>query len=608
MHEIADFLGARPPFDAVDTTDLERVEAATEIEFHPAGAVIFAQGTEPVEHLWVVRTGAVEIVHDGRVLDLLGPGELFGHGSMLSGLPTGFTARAAEDALCYRIRADVAAPLLARPAGVRFVARSLLRVVEPESPDPAAHTASRPVGELIRSPLVVCAPATSIREAARRMAEAEATAVVVDLGSDGLGILTDRDLRVRVVAGGRDTGDPVSTAMSAPAYTVAADLPGREVLLDMLDRGIRHLPVLSPTGAVLGVIEDADLMAAVTQSSFRLRRALARAETVEEVATAAAGLRPALIELHAARVPPGEVSAIQSVVLDAVCRRLLEIFVAEGGAPPVPFAWFALGSVARREAVPSSDVDSALIWYDDVGEPAAALRALAGRVVDGLGACGFPPDPHGAVASRPLFSRSLADWRAAARSWLEEPSQEKALVLVSLAVDGRPVWGIRTGLSVPDAFQDARRHPELLRLLARFALSFRPPTGFLRDFVVEFGGEHRGQLDIKHGGVVPIVDLARWAGMVAGVTSGSTQARLRAAADAGTLRTDDAQRLAEAFELICSVRLSHQVEQLQAGEEPDDFIHPRSLSPVARGALKEAFRSVSSVQRRIASELQLGLR
>ena len=226
LHEIADFLGARPPFDAVDTTDLERVEAATEIEFHPAGAVIFAQGSEPVEHLWVVRTGAVEIVHDGRVLDLLGPGELFGHGSMLSGLPTGFTARAAEDALCYRIRADVATPLLARPAGVRFVARSLLRVVEPESPDPPAHTASRPVGELIRSPLVVCAPATSIREAARRMAEAEATAVVVDLGSDGLGILTDRDLRVRVVAGGRDTGDPVSTAMSAPAYTVAADLPG----------------------------------------------------------------------------------------------------------------------------------------------------------------------------------------------------------------------------------------------------------------------------------------------------------------------------------------------------------------------------------------------
>ncbi|HWT22381.1 MAG TPA: cyclic nucleotide-binding domain-containing protein, partial [Solirubrobacteraceae bacterium] len=110
MHEIADFLGAHPPFDAMDAADLERLEAATEIEFHPRGAIVFSRGAGPVEHVWVVRTGAVEIVHEGRVLDLVGPGELFGHGSMLSGLPAGFTARAAEDALLYRVRAGVAAP------------------------------------------------------------------------------------------------------------------------------------------------------------------------------------------------------------------------------------------------------------------------------------------------------------------------------------------------------------------------------------------------------------------------------------------------------------------------------------------------------------------
>ena len=359
---------------------------------------------------------------------------------------------------------------------------------------------------------------------------------------------------------------------------------------------------------MLGVVEDADLMAVVTRSSFQLRAALARAATVEQVAAAAARLRPAVIELHAARVPAAEVSAIQSVVIDAVVRRLLDLAEEAGDVPPVPFAWFALGSVARREAVPSSDVDSALIWFDDEGAPAEALRALAGRVVEGLAACGFPPDPNGAIASRPLFSRSVAAWRAAARSWLEQPSQEKALVLVSLAVDGRPVWGLRTGLSVPDAFQDARRQPELLRLLARFALSFRPPTGWVRDFVVEASGEHRGRLDIKHGGVVPIVDLARWAGMV-----GGRHERVHARPPArrgrrGDAAADDAQRLAEAFELICGVRLSHQVEQLRAGEEPDDFIHPRSLSPVARAALKEAFRTVAAVQKGIATELQLRLR
>ena len=115
MEDIAGFLGSHPPFDAVDSGELARIGAVTETEVTPRGAAIFAQGAGPVEYTWVVRSGSVEVIHDGRVLDLLGPGELFGHASMISGLPTGFEARAAEDTVCYRIPADVIRPLLARP-------------------------------------------------------------------------------------------------------------------------------------------------------------------------------------------------------------------------------------------------------------------------------------------------------------------------------------------------------------------------------------------------------------------------------------------------------------------------------------------------------------
>jgi CBS domain-containing protein len=440
------------------------------------------------------------------------------------------------------------------------------------------------------------------------MASTGATCVVVDLGDGALGIMTDRDLRARVIAAGVDPGAPVSQVMSAPAYTVAADRRGSEVLLDMLDRGIRHFPVVSPTGQVVGVVEDSDLVAVDTRSSFHLRAAIARATTLGELAEAAAGLKPAVVALHDARVTATDISAIYSVVADAVTRRLLEMTVAELGSPPVPFAWIALGSIARREAVPSSDVDSALVWYAEDTDVRPALTAIAARVMDGLEACGFPTDSKGAVASKPLFARSHVAWQAAVRSWLENPSQEKALILVSIVVDGRPVWGIRTGPPVPDAFRDARRRPELLHLLAMFALSHRPPTGFLRGLVVEDSGEHRGRLDLKHGGIVPIADLARWAGLAAGVTHASTPARLRAAAEAGTLERDDAQVLEEAFELIFGLRFAHQVEQLKAGEKPDDFVDPSALSPLTRSSLKEAFRAVAGVQRRIAAGLRLGVR
>ena len=612
MQDVADFLASHPPFDALARPDVERLAEAAEVEFHSAGTEIFHQGADPVEHVWMVRSGAVEIVHDRRVLDLLGPGELFGHASMLSCLPTGFAAVAGEDTLCYRIREGVARPLLARPEGLRFVTRSLLAAAAGDTvAEPAPNPALRPVSELVRAPLVVCSPETSIREAAQRMTSAAATSVVVDLGDGGLGIVTDRDLRSRVVADGVDASAPVARVMSAPAFTVAADRNGGEALLDMLDRGIRHVPVLSPTGQVVGVIEDSDLVAVATRSSFHLRAAIARATTLDELAAAAAGLTPTVIALHDARVAATDISAIVSVVADALTRRLLDLAIADLGPPPAPFAWIALGSLARREALPSSDVDSALVWYaDDDDDPGLrpALLAIAQRVMDGLEACGFRADPQGAVASKPLFARSRRAWQDAARSWLENPTQEKALILVSLVVDGRLVWGIRTGPPVPDVFRDAHRNPDLLRLLARFALSHRPPTGFLRGLVVEDSGEHRGRLDLKHGGMVPIADLARWAGLAAGVTSASTPARLRAAAQAGTLDAVDARMLEEAYALIQGLRLAHQVDQLRGGEEPDDFLDPAALSPLTRSSLKEAFRAVAGVQRRIGSEMRLGAR
>ena len=615
LSDVADFLRLHAPFDALSAADVELAAASAEIEFHLAGTTIFAEGAQPVAHVRVVRSGAVEIIHSGAVLDLLGVGELFGHGSMLSGLPAGFTARAHEDTLCYRIGADVALRVLARPESVGFVARSLLTsrgdaVGEPSPPrGPASgggrDPAHQPVGSLIRARPVVVGPDTTIREAARLMNAAGATAVCVKLAGS-LGIMTDRDLRSRVVAAGVSGEEPVSAVMTAPAYTVAPDRLGGGVLLEMLDRGIRHLPVISARGELIGVVADLDLIAVETRSSFYVRRKIDAATSVEELAVVSTQLTEMVLALHETRLAAPSISAIYSVVLDALTRRVVELTVAEVGESEAPFAWLALGSQARREVVPSSDVDSAIVWYGDGDEHTIRphLHELGKRVVAGLAACGLHADEYGAAASDLLFVRSEESWRRVARSWLEDPSQEKALILTSVLVDSRPVWGIHAGTPVAEEFCLAPNHPALLRLLARFALSYRPPTGFLRGLVVEHSGERRGQLDLKHGGVVPIVDLARWAAMSAGVTCTSTAERLRVAGAAGTLPASDAHTLLEAHELIVGLRVDHQVEQLRAGETPDDYIDPAELSPLTRSYLREAFRAVAAVQKRVAAELQ----
>ena len=607
MEDIAGFLGSYPPFDAVDGDELARIAAVTETEVSPRGKAIFPQGAGPVEHVWVVRSGSVEVVHDGRVLDLLGPGELFGHASMISGLPTGFEARAAEDTVCYRIPSDVIRPLLAQPDVLRFVARSIMARAVPAT---SAEQVQVRVATLIRTPPLLCQRDEPIREAARRMTDRGASAALVLL-ADSFGIVTDRDLRRRVIAAGLSPDAPVSAIMTAPAYTVTADRLGGDVLLDMLERNVHHIPVLSPSGQVLGVVDDGDLVAAEGRKPLLLRRAIALADSPAELSAAVAGLNPAIIALHDARVTAEHLTAVRSVVLDALTRRLVELAVRDAGPPPVPFTWFALGSLARREVVPSSDVDSALAWDSAEGsEPAGYLARVTRAVDEGLRACGIAPDAHGASAANPVFARSLASWHRAARSLAEDPTHDKALILVSVLADSRPVWSSGGGAALGGLWEGGP-YPDqagLLRMLARFALSFRPPTGFLRDFVVEHSGERRGQLDLKHGGLIPIVDLARWAGMAAGLASAPTLERLRAAEAAGTMESAEAQTLAEAFGFISSLRLDHQVDQLRRGETPDDFIAPKTLNPLARSYLREAFRAVASVQANLSAELSLGVR
>jgi CBS domain-containing protein len=605
--DIVEFLRQHPPFVELDPATVERLSEAAEVEFHRQGQIIFSKGDQPVEFLRVIRTGAVEVISEGQVLDLMGPGEMFGHASMLSGLPPDFDARAAEDTLTYRFPAGVASQVLAGPRGLRYVARLLLedrhhlRTGPP--PEAVRDQLRQPVRAAIRSAPIILSPDTSVREAASRMTAAGVTAFIVDLG-DSLGIVTDADLRSRVVGAGLAGDSPVSAVMTTPTFSVPDDRPGSEVLLDMLDRGVRHFAVTSATGRVIGIVEDHDLVAVESRTSFSMRRAIARATTLDELVEASSKLRPAVIAMNRGGMAALDVMSVFSVVADALTRRALDLAVATAGESPTRFSWLALGSQARREALPGSDLDSAIAWLDDGDEGTirSYLDAVAVSATETLQRCGFRPDEHRVSAADSLFVRSLSSWERESRSLIDDPTPQKALVIVSVLVDSRPVWGVETESLIAEVFQIASARPKLLRLLAEFALAHRPPTGFLRGLVVESSGEHRNKLDLKKGAVAPITDLARWAGMAAGVGCASTTSRLRAASDAGMLKESDATSLQEAFELVCQLRLDHQVAQLEAGDELDDFVDPSELSPLIRNYLKEAFHVVASVQKRIASE------
>ena len=323
------------------------------------------------------------------------------------------------------------------------------------------------------------------------------------------------------------------------------------------------------------------------------------------MASAAAELPETVIALHDAGVPAPAISRTISSIHDTITRRLIELAHAELGPPPVAYTWLAMGSFGRREPFPGSDVDCALAWEgedDGSGRAPESSRAGARR-------------PRARAASRSTGRARLrrircsrarpTGWEQAARAWVEEPDRD-ARADAALGRGGeRPGLGRRRGIAerLATAFLARPTATPFLRRLAAAALAERPPTGFLRDFVLHSSGERRGVLDIKKGGLVPIEALARWSGLARRRDRGLHASRAStASAEAGTLSADDAAILRDAFELCCALRMEHQVGQLRAGEPPDDLIAPRDLAPLTRTALKEAFRAVAKVQRGIASE------
>jgi CBS domain-containing protein len=598
--EIAAFLGRFPPFDALSADDLAAVAEAASEQAFAAGEVVLVEDGPPAEEMYVIRSGSMELVHQGEAVDILEPGESFGHPSLLTGLAPTFTVRAHEDSVCYVIPREQALVVLGRPEGAGWVAMTLReRLIQTGHLVHALpELGTIRVEELISRQPVFAEPGVTIRRAAQTMTDNHASAILIRDG-DNLFILTDAILRSRVVAGGLAAENPVSRIVE-PAVIVPPDRIAVDAVVEMLDRGADHLVVVDAARRVLGVLSGTDLAGLETRSPLALRHAILSASDEDELVAVAARLRPLFLALLDANLSPVDVGRVLSLQIDSIVSRLIDFTVARRGEAPTAWAWLALGSVARREFTLGSDLEYALAYATDEPEVDGYFARFAQDVTDGLARCGFQLDPNEVVASNKLWRMSEERWVEVFRECLESPDRSH-LIRANVAFDFRQTAG---GLEVTPrlvaVLRQAKDHPDLLRRLARTATDFKPPLGFRGSL----GG---GGIDLKQGGVIPIANLGRFLALSNGITISSTIDRLVAVEEAGALDPDTASALREAFQIVMRIRLDHHAACLQQGREPDNVVDPAQLPPLTRAQLREAFRAIAAAQKRLSVYVPLGI-
>jgi CBS domain-containing protein len=458
------------------------------------------------------------------------------------------------------------------------------------------------VGDLVPHPAVSCESSSTIRKAAETMTEHGVSALLVRDG-ERLTILTDADLRAKVIAGDISPESPVSR-VTTPAVVVPSFRLALESIIDMLSAGVEHLIVVDPLGSVVGIVSSADLLGLEQHSPFALRHAVLRAADEDELFQVATRVPRLFLSLLDAGLDAAAVSRVVTLQLDALTTRLIDFSIQRHGPAPSAWAWLVLGSAARRELTLASDQENALAYATREGEEVDPYFARLGQeVTAGLTRCGFVPDANEVFAGSRLWRMSEEDWLHVFRDSLETPDRSH-LIRATVAFDFRHgAGGLEVVPPLVAILREAHRRPDFIRRLARTATDFKPPLGFRASLVLERAGAESGKLDIKRGGVIPIVNLARFHALAHGITISATHDRLTAAEKAGGLEAEVATSLQEAFAIVSRIRLHHHAAQLEAGDPPDNLIDPDQLPPIARRELREAFRAIAQAQKRLSAYL-----
>ncbi len=594
---LTQFLASVHPYDSLPDTVLTALAQRCALQTVDAGATIFSLGEE-VAYLYIIVTGEVEITDEtGVQLSILGPRNSFGERALLRGETASRTATVNAPSQIIALPSAAFFELINQQASVaRFFDRR-----RPPPPN-GSGLATITVAQLMSRDPVTCAPETSIRTAAEQMYRHHISSICVCDQNGFHGIVTLRDMNSKVIVGGGDPLAPIATIMTQDVLTLAPEALVTDVLHLMVERNIHHVPIVDGAG-LLGIVTQTDLTRAQAMSSADLVGRVAQAADAEEMAHATSQIPQVLLQLVEAGNRHEVITRLITDIADTATRRLLALAEARFGPPPVPYLWLACGSQGRQEQTGVSDQDNCLILSDAVTEAQMPYFAkLAQFVCDGLNTCGYFYCPGDMMATNPRWCQPLRVWREYFQTWIAKPDPE-AQMLASVMFDLRPIGGDSSLFETlqSDTLQAASKNSIFTAHMISNSLKHQPPLGLLRGLATIRSGDHRNQLDLKHNGVVPVVDLGRIYTLQGRLRPVNTRARLEAAIKTGLLSASGGADLLDAYDLIASTRLELQTNQIKAGHAPENYLDPSNLSDFERSHLRNAFVVVKTMQSAVGS-------
>ncbi len=619
LEDIVDFLRNIPPFQFFDEAVIRDIAGSVSIEFYPKDTVILRQDGPASDSLRIIKKGGVKISlrsDDGEdmIIDYRGEGESFGLVSLMGKEKQKTTIVAIDDTICCLLDKDKVFSLIeSQPTFTEFFLQShFTKYMDKTCREMSSKNffygssdhilLTTKVGEIANKEVVTVSDGATIQDAAQTMCRHKISSVVI-VGNDNVpsGIVTDRDLREKVVARGRDVRETVKNIMNLPLIRVDAKDYCFEAVLKMLKYNVHHLLVIKD-GSLRSVATSHDLLLLQGRSPLSLAKDIESRQTIESLQPVSEKINHLVGFLLKEGTKAGNIMKIVSELNDLLIKKVLEVAERRFGPAPAAWCWIVFGSEGRREQIFRTEQDNGIIYEDTVAvekEEAVStyFSAFTVFVKESLEKCGFTTGPARYMASNSEWRQPLSVWRKYFSDWMSTPTADvvsKSLIFY----DFRPLFG---DFSLADELRSyltylIRGQKAYLEHLANTMVKNRPPLGFLKSFIVEKSGEHKDELDIKIKGAAPLVDIVRLFALELGVKETSTLERIGALKDKHTILKEYADEIEHAFEFLTLLWVRHQAELLQEGKALDNFINPGKLSNLEKKTVKDVFQLIARLQ------------
>jgi CBS domain-containing protein len=587
------------PFNRLSPEEAGIVGNALDIGYFRPGETIIARDHAP-DSLFTVIKGCVEERDGDDVVALRGPGDTFDSRALVQGgSPNAFVAR--EETLLNLLPRDLTLRLINQnPRFASFfyldIARKLDALAREEEAARFAPLMDARVADLSLRPAAFIDATDSIQRAGARMSEIDAYALFVRDG-DRTGVITRSDLVDAAIVNREPIDGPVGPLARHPVVSVARDDFVSTALLRMTKHNKRRVAVVEG-GAFVGVLEDIDLLSFLAGNSQLVAQRIDRASSIADLAQAAQKIEPQIRMLRRQGV---KIEAVCEIVSDLNRRLHAKLFsLVAPQSIRARGCLIVMGSEGRGEQTFRTDQDNGLILSEPA--PEADLEAFRADMFDGLKAFGFPPCPGNVMARNPVWSKTLADFRHDFRRWLAL-GDDSGVMNIAIFIDAEAVAGDPELLSAAkhDLIEAMRGERAHLARFARAVDAFPTPIGLFNNLV---SSKAEGDaLDLKKGGVFPIVHGVRAFALEKGLAETNTAARIARLAELGTFEPQFARELTEALRYLMTMRLDAEITE----HASTSVVRPRELTTMERDALRDAFQVAKKLREMVRRHFNLAM-